>query len=183
MEDYEIIYRITHGEPDLFEVLIRRYQKRLYALAWRMLHNRADAEDAVQEALMKAYKGLKRFRGDARFSTWVYRITVNLILNRLRKGARFRRTDLDLSHMESSSNPVEYSSKLKLRKAVAEAIEELPPRQRAIFQLRYQEERPHKEIAEILGISEGASKAAYHHAVAKLRNSLSGFVDTGDAYG
>jgi RNA polymerase sigma-70 factor (ECF subfamily) len=177
MQDHEVIERVKKGEKDLFEVLVRRYEARLYALAWRMLHNRADAEDAVQESFVKAYRSLKRFRGEARFSTWLYRIALNHILNKLRKGSRLRRADLDLDRMESRLSPTQASRQGELQVAVARAVDELPPRQRAIFHMRYEEERPHAEIAEILGISEGAVKANYHHAVLKLRESLSDFVN------
>jgi len=176
MQDHEVIERVKKGDADLFEILVRRYEARLYALAWRMLHNRADAEDAVQESFVKAYRSLKRFRGEARFSTWLYRITLNHILNKLRKGSRLHRADLDLDRMESHLSPTQASRQRELQVAVAGAVDELPPRQRAIFHMRYEEERTHAEIAEILGISEGASKASYHHAVKKLREDLEGFV-------
>jgi RNA polymerase sigma-70 factor (ECF subfamily) len=176
MQDHEVIERVKKGEKDLFEILVRRYETRLFALAWRMLHNRADAEDAVEEAFVKAYRALGKFRGDARFSTWLYRIAVNHILNMLRKGSRLRSSDLDLERMESPDTPTDVSRQRKLQAAVARAIDKLPPRQRAIFHMRYEEERSHAEIAEILGISEGACKASYHHAVSKLRESLRDFV-------
>lgn len=176
MQDHEVIERVKAGEKDLFEVLVRRYEGGLFALAWRMLHNRADAEDAVEEAFVKAYRALGKFRGDARFSTWLYRIAVNHILNMLRKGSRLYSSDLDLDRVESPDKPTEASRQRKLQVAVALAIDKLPPRQRAIFHMRYEEERSHGEIAEILGLSEGAVKASYHHAVAKLRESLRDFV-------
>lgn len=176
MEDYEIIERVKAGEARIYEVLVRRYQGKLYALAWRMLHNRADVEDAVQEAFVKAYRSLKRFRGEARFSTWLYRIAVNHILNKLRKQKKMRRVDLDLDRMESRDTPTRSSRNSELKTAVARAIDSLPPRQRAIFHMRYEEERPHAEIAEILGISEGGVKASYHHTVLKLRAELAGYV-------
>jgi len=179
MEDYEIIERVKRGENDLFEILVRRYEGKLYALAWRMLHNRADVEDAVQEAFMKAYRSLNRFRGDARFSTWLYRIALNHILSQLRKSSKRRKVDIDLTRMESLQTPTRASRQKHLRAAVILATDELPPRQRAIFHMRYEEERSHAEIAEILGISEGASKASYHHAVAKLRDALAEFVPQG----
>lgn len=180
MEDYDIIERVKRGRSEDFEILVRRHEARLYALAWRMLHNRADVEDAVQEAFVKAYRSLNRFRGDAKFSTWLYRIAVNHILNMLRRGSRMRRAGLDLERMESPLTPPYASRQRKLQLAVARAIDELPPRQRAVFHMRYAEECPHAEIAETLGISEGASKASYHHAVTKLRNSLKDFVPQGD---
>lgn len=180
MQDHEVIERVKKGKADLFEILVRRYEGKLFALAWRMLHNRADAEDAVQEAFVKAYRALKRFRGEAKFSTWLYRIAVNHILNRLRKASRLRRRDLDLERIPSILTPSDAARQKELEVAVARATDQLPPRQRAIFHMRYEEERSHAEIAEILGISEGASKASYHHAVTKLRKSLKGFVPQGD---
>ena len=180
MQDHEVIERVKQGEKDLFEILVRRYEGKLFALAWRMLHNRADAEDAVQETFMKAFRSIRRFRGDAKFFTWLYRIALNHILNKLRKGSRLHRADLDLDRMESHLSPTQALRQRKLEVAVASAIDELPPRQRAIFHMHYVEECPHAEIAEILGISEGTSKASYHHAVKKLRNSLKDFVPQGD---
>ena len=91
-----------------------------------------------------------------------------------------RRADLDLDRMESHLSPTQASRRKELQVAVARAIDELPPRQRAIFHMHYGEECPHAEIAEILGISEGAVKASYHHAVIKLRKSLKDFVPQGD---
>jgi len=179
MEDHEVIEQVKQGSAEHFEILVRRYEGRLFALAWRMLHNRADCEDVVQEAFVKAYRSLGKFRGEARFSTWLYRIALNLILNRLRRGSRLRETDLDLERMESPATPAGAERRNLLRAAVARAIDELPPRQRAVFHMRYEEERPHAEIAEILGLSEGAVKASYHHAVAKLRESLKGFLGQG----
>jgi RNA polymerase sigma-70 factor (ECF subfamily) len=180
MQDHEVIERVKRGQSEDFEILVRRHETRLFALAWRMLHNRADAEDAVQETFVKAYRSLKRFRGEARFSTWLYRIALNHILNMLRKASRLRGADLDLERMESPRRPTTASREKELQVAVASAVDELPPRQRAIFHMRYEEERSHAEIAEILGISEGASKASYHHAVTKLRKSLKEFVPQGD---
>lgn len=179
MEDYEIIERVKKGDAELFEMLVRRYETRLYALAWRMLHNRSDAEDAVSEVFMKAYRAIAGFRGEAGFFTWLYRIAINHLLNKLRKGSRMRKEDLDLERMESPYNPVSSARQRELKTAVAKTIEELPSRQRAIFHMRYQEELSHSEIASILGISEGASKAAYHHAVLKLREGLKDFVPKG----
>jgi RNA polymerase sigma-70 factor (ECF subfamily) len=177
MEDHEVVQRVKKGQTDLFEILVRRYEKKLCALAWRMLHNRADVEDAVQEAFMKAYRSLGKFRGDAQFSTWLYRITVNLILNRLRRGSKMKQTEMDMEQVETSNNPENSARQQELKAAAARAINDLPPRQRAIFHMRYEEERPHAEIAEVLGLSEGAVKASYHHAILKLRESLKGFVD------
>jgi len=177
MEDHEVVRRVKKGETDLYEILVRRYEKKLCALAWRMLHNRADVEDAVQEAFMKAYRSLARFRGDAQFSTWIYRITVNLILNRLRKSSKMKEIELDTDRIEDSSNPRVSARNRELRLATARAIADLPPRQRAIFHMRYEEERPHAEIAQVLGLSEGAVKSSYHHAVLKLRESLKEFVE------
>ncbi|MBD3287012.1 sigma-70 family RNA polymerase sigma factor [candidate division WOR-3 bacterium] len=177
MEDHEIVRRVKKGETELYEILVRRYEKKLCALGWRMLHNRADVEDAVQEAFMKAYRSLSRFRGDAQFSTWIYRITVNLILNRIRKYSKMKEIDLDTDKIQGADNPRASARRSELKLATARAIAELPPRQRAIFHMRYEEGRPHAEIARVLGLSEGAVKSSYHHAVFKLRESLREFVE------
>ncbi len=177
MQDNEIINRILKGESDLYGLLVGKYSKRLFFLAWRLLRDKTEAEDAVQETFMKAYKALKGFRGDALFSTWIYRIAVNHVLNRLRKLSRHRQTDLDLDSISSNSTPLASSRTNSLREAVVKAVDGLPPRQRAIFHMRYEEDRSHREIAEILELSEGAVKASYHHAVLKLRESLKEFVD------
>lgn len=176
MDDNEVIRRVKKGEKDLFGLLVRRYEGKLYALAWRMLHNRADVEDVVQEAFVKSFRSLAKFRGEARFSTWIYRIALNVILNRLRKGSRFREADLDLERFESRQSPTRAARQADLKKQVVLAIQALPPRQRAIFHMRYEEERPHAEIAEILGLTEGAVKASYHHAVSKLRETLKEYI-------
>ena len=126
---------------------------------------------------MKAYKALKGFRGDALFSTWIYRIAMNHVLNRVRKLSRHRQSELDMDSITSSSTPKTSARASTLREAVVKAVDKLPPRQRAIFHMRYEEDRSHREIAEILELSEGAVKASYHHAVLKLRESLKEFVN------
>ncbi len=176
MQDNEIIDRILKGESDLYGLLVNKYSKRLLFLAWRLLRDRTEAEDAVQETFVKAYKALKGFRGDALFSTWIYRIAMNHVFNRIRKLSRHRRADLDMDSISSNSTPSAATRANELKEAVTKAVDELPARQRAIFHMRYEEERSHREIAEILGLSEGAVKASYHHAVLKLRGSLKEFV-------
>lgn len=177
MQDNEIINRILEGESDLYGLLVNKYSRKLFFLAWRLLRDRTEAEDAVQETFVKAYKALKGFRGDALFSTWIYRIALNHVLNKVRKLSRHPRIEQDLDSFSSKSTPEAWARKTSLKKAVADAIDELPARQRAIFHMRYEEERSHREIAEILGLSEGAVKASYHHAVLKLREHLKEYVD------
>jgi len=171
----EFVERLRAGDERAFEELVEQYRERVYRVAWRILRDDEGAEDAAQEAFIKVFRNIGRFEERPSLYTWIYRITVNIALNKLKRD-KFRRM-LPLGDMiKRDTRPFADPERAALGGEVAERIEEavktLPEKQRAVFTLRFYEELSHKEIAEIVGCSEGTSKANYFHAIRKLRKLL-----------
>lgn len=170
--DFEVIRRVLGGETAAFEVLVRRHQQTIFRLTRRMTRNLEDAEDLAQEAFVQAYRSLASFHGQASFSTWLYRIAVNLCLNRLRATQREDPKEVDASIPDVRADALSELLAAERDRALAAAIEELPPQQRATLMLRAYEGLGHREIAEILGCAEGTAKANYFHAIRALQRKL-----------
>ncbi len=176
----EVVARARQGDADAFGVIVETYRDRLFGLAVGMLRNRDAAEDVVQEAFIKAYKNLKGFRGESSIYTWLYRIAVNTCHNRLRQGKRAEMIDLEevAPIIESGDpDPAAVCLNTELGEAIDRAVGALPARQKEVFMLHYFERMTHGEIATVLGITEGAVKANFFHAVQKLKVSLSHFAN------
>ncbi len=164
-------YDITDDRA--FGELVNKYKERIYLVVLRIVRNNEEARDLAQEAFVKAYKNRHSFRGESAFYTWVYRIAVNLALNYVnRNKERHAESIEDVSPANFSKTPTDHIEQEELGDAIAEAIDQLPARQRTVFVLRHYEEKAHAEIAQILKITEGAVKANYHQAVQKLKASL-----------
>jgi len=177
--DVEVVRRARDGDHDAFGLIVETYRDRLFGLAVGILRDRSAAEDVVQEAFIKAYKNLKGFRGDSSIYTWLYRIAVNTAHNHLRRAGR--RTEIDFEEVAPviqarGQNPAESTANAELGVAIDGAIQNLPPRQREVFMLHYFERMTHREIAEVLGVTEGAVKANFFHAVQKLKGALKPYV-------
>ena len=153
-----------------------QYAPQLYSAALRMTRNQADAEDLVQETYLRAYRGLRRFRGDAQFSTWMYRITANCANTLLAKRTKHRHEVLDdtdpIADDRPASDPQLQADASALRGRLTEALEDLPPKLRQVVVLRDIYDLPHEAIAAELGISETAAKVRLHRARKKLREDL-----------
>jgi RNA polymerase sigma-70 factor (ECF subfamily) len=168
--DEDLLGRVRGGERGAFDELVRRHERSIYLLALRYLGVPEDARDVTQRAFVQAYRQLERFRGQASFRTWIYRIASNLSLDTLR--ARGREARLAAELLEPA--PVdgdklgEREERVRLRKAVAE----LPPKQRLVVELRIFDELPFREVAEIVGSSEDSAKVNFHHALKRLRALL-----------
>lgn len=174
------------GDQQAFEELVRATYVDSYTLAVRLTGDEEDARDVVQESYLRAYKGLKRFRGDAQFTTWLYRITANCAANQLNKRARHRHDDLlegdaTLLDTRAEHDPAGAADASDLRDRLKVALDELPPLLRAVVVLRDVYDLPHQAIAAELGISESAAKVRLHRARRKLRERLfPGRSQTGD---
>ena len=177
--DFEVVQRVLGGESAAFEVLVRQYQQDIYRLTYRMTRNAEDAKDLAQETFVQAYRALGTFRGQSRFSTWLYRIAMNLCLNRLKSSAREDPAEVDGHLADPRVDSLGVLLIDERDRAVAQAIEELPPQQKATLTLRVQQGLSHKEIAEVLDCSEGTAKANYFHAVRALQRKLQRFRDAG----
>lgn len=161
------------GNREAFDELVRVTHRDAYALALRLTGDEEDARDVVQEAYLRAYRGLRRFRGDARFSTWLYRIVANCSATQLGKRQKHRHEQLpaesDVIDLRLDLDPSLHGDIVDLRRDLDTAIRELPPRLRAVVVLRDVYDLPHDAIAEELGISVTAAKVRLHRARRRLR--------------
>ena len=170
----ELLEGCRAGDLDAFERLYQMHAPRMKSIAWNLLRNTDDAEDAVQEAFLKIYRGAKDFRGGAAFSTWTYRVLVNTCYDLLRrKKSRPVTSSLDAA-VDSGRPPVaiEPGGDHPLRLALEKAVARLKPRHRAVFLLFAVEGFTHGEIGRILGIPEGTSKTFLFEAKKKLQRWL-----------
>ncbi len=176
----EAIRRAQSGDAAAFEFLYQLHSRRVYALCLRMLGNPADAEDLAQEAFLQLFRKIATFRGESAFSTWLHRMTVNVVLMRLRKKS------LPTDSLEETIEPDAESSApkrdvgapdLRLSGAVdrvnlERSVEKLPPGYRTVFVLHDVQGYEHNEIADIMGCSVGNSKSQLHKARTRLRELL-----------
>ncbi len=173
VDDRTLVDACRAGRCEAFDVLVQRHQRQVYQLCYRFVGNHEDASDLAQDVFIRAYRGLHTFKGNSAFSTWLYRVSVNLCLNRVgSRGPRFAALDL----ADRPDPRVERADTLLLRgeraAEVRAAIARLPRKQRAALILRVYHELPHEAIAEIVGSSVGAVKANFFHALANLRKLL-----------
>lgn len=164
------------GDRAAFDGLVRATYADAYTLAYRLTGNEEDARDVVQEAYIRAYRGLRKFRGDASFSTWLYRITANCASTQLSRRARTRHEQLDedaeLVDERPDGDPEARAAAGAERERVTAALQALPPGLRSVVVLRDVYDLPHEAIATELGISEAAAKVRLHRARKKLRERL-----------
>ena len=157
-----------------YTAIIKKYQEKLYWHIRRMVVEHEDANDVLQNMFIKVWKGLENFREDSQLYTWLYRIATNESLTFLEQ--QKKRTAVSLSDEESGlSNKVKASEHFdanKLEWKLQLAIQQLPDKQRAVFNLRYYDEMPYEEMSRVLETSEGALKASYHHAAKKIEDFI-----------
>jgi RNA polymerase sigma-70 factor (ECF subfamily) len=177
--DEQLVRKSQNDDERAFGELVSRYESKVYSLALKMLRNPEDAEDVLQDTFLRAYRGIKSFKGNSTFSTWVYRITANSALMRLRKRQLPTVSIDDADEREAPINiadwapgPVEQMLNQETQAAMTEAIEALPPEFRQVFVLRDIEELSNAEVAEILDLSVAAVKSRLHRARLKVRNRL-----------
>ena len=164
--DADLVSRAQAGRLDAFEELVRRHRLGAYRVALRMLGDESDAEDATQDAFVQAWRNLDRFRADAAFSTWMYRIVTNRCLNMLR--ARRRTEPLPEDREAPASRPDRIAEGRWQVEDLARAITRLTPEQRAPLVLRELQGCSYEEIAEVLGLSISAVKSRLHRARLEL---------------
>jgi len=189
--DSELVARWQAGELDAFETLVRRHERRVFRLLLRMLGNREDAEDAAQEAFLSLHRHGHRFRGDARFSTFVYRVAANAALNRRRSLGRARARQQELAERQAAGSdlpssprdPEGAASGAEVQVRVQAALLELPDDLRLAVVLYDLEGQSYRDIAEALGIPEGTVKSRIHRARGALRGLLAELVRSGHGTG
>lgn len=172
----ELVAAARDGSREAFDELVRVTSRDTYTLAFRLVGNEEDARDVVQEAYLRAYKGIGKFRGDAQFSTWLYRITANCANTHLTKRRRHVHDELpDDSYIADANperDPQASLNASSLRDRLTGALDGLPPKLRAVVVLRDVYDLPHEAIANELGISETAAKVRLHRARRKLREAV-----------
>jgi RNA polymerase sigma-70 factor (ECF subfamily) len=184
ISDEALCQRVGAGDAAAFDVLVGRYQGRAYRLAWSMLRDAEDARDVSQEAFLRVYRTADRFRAEARFSTWFYRILVNLCLDHQRRGSWWRRLlvrEDTAGEAEGSlldrqpaplADPADQLERAQLMARMWGAVQRLSPQQRAAILLHVQEELATSQIATVLGCSEATVRVHLHRAVSVLRKTV-----------
>jgi RNA polymerase sigma-70 factor (ECF subfamily) len=173
LDDRALVAACLAGRREAFDQIVIRHRRPIYQLCYRFVGNHEDATDLGQDVFLRAYRALGQFKGDASVGTWLYRIAVNLCLNKV--GSRAPRTEpIDDRTALPSLGPDAMSQLMSAERAgqVRAAIAKLPPRQRATLILRVYQDLPHQEIARLLGSSVGAVKANFFHALNNLRRLL-----------
>jgi RNA polymerase sigma-70 factor (ECF subfamily) len=180
--ELEMISAILNGEQHKFHDLISPYLRGAYAIALKMLKNQADAEDATQEAFLKAFRCLHTFRGDARFSTWLYAILLNESRAKLRRNAKVRLESIDselcdaghmgLSLADPADTPAQALDRNETCTLLNDAIGTLPQIYREVFHFREEKGFSIRETADVLAITSDTVKVRLHRARALLRNQL-----------
>lgn len=178
-EDRALVEAFRRGEESAFTALVIKYREAVYRTAHRMVHSHEDALDLAQEVFIRVHRALPRFAGRSQLRTWLYRITVNLCLD---FKSRVRPIPVELNELTweapPQENPVERVEHRELGRVVASAVDELPPRQRAMAVLRLYQDLPYAEIASIMGCSEGTVKATMFAALGRLRKTLAPYVES-----
>jgi RNA polymerase sigma-70 factor (ECF subfamily) len=176
-KDSDLVRRFKEGDQKSFNLLVLRYQKRIYDLVYRMVRNRQDAADVSMEVFVRAYQGLAGFEERSSVYVWLAKIAVNLCINFSQRD-RFRSflSIFDLAEKPATgASPSDEMENKELKLAVDKAVRSLPARQRSAFVLKFHQGFSHKEIAQIMGITEGAAKANYFQAMQKLQKLLAAY--------
>lgn len=172
-DDATLVSAFLDGRREAFDVIVERHRRNVYQLCYRFVGNQEDASDLAQDVFVRAFRSLRKFKGDSSLGTWLYRVGVNACLNRI---AVKRPPAEPIEAIQRADDRVEDPLERLMRDeravVVRAAIQRLPPKQRATLILRVYQELPHEEIARILGSSVGAVKANFFHALGNLRRLL-----------
>jgi RNA polymerase sigma-70 factor, ECF subfamily len=176
-DDFDLIKSFKKGNKNAFNLIVLRYQKKIYWVIRKMVIDHDDADDLTQDVFIKIYNTINDFRGDSKFFTYIYKIAVNFSLNHIKskkilisRKADFETEVYKLKSEDKSSDEVfETENNQKL---IEKAILSLPGQQRAVFNLRFYDNLSYEEISDILNTSVGGLKANYFHAIKKIENFI-----------
>jgi len=195
-DDLTLVKRVRSGDQRAFKLLVERYQRKVYAVALGMLKDKEEAMDVSQEAFVKVYKYLDHFKGDASFYTWLYRITVNICIDIIRKRAgaggeavEFDETlPMDVSEANIGAlgsrlgtNPQKSALRRELAEKIQEALATVPEKHRAILLLREIEGMSYEDLSRTLDIPKGTVMSRLFHARAKVQKILSQYLELDEA--
>jgi len=172
-DDIEIIDSFKKGNEHAFNILVNKYQKKIYWIVRKMVLDHDDANDITQDIFIKIHSSLKDFRGDSKFFTYIYKISVNFCLNHISKKKRTSNREIDIEDdtLDIKSTDMgtdEHYDEKRKQKLLMEAIENLEGQQRAVFNMRFYDNLSYEEIAAMMNKSVGGMKANYFHAVKKI---------------
>lgn len=182
-EDTEMVLAVRDGDQLAYRSLVEKYQERIYHMVYGMVRNREDARDVTQEAFVKAYKSLDKFRLESSFYTWIYRIAMNRSIDYLRKRKRSGESEFDeqiatrdaqggIDEAHHQDSPARTLQRKRLYARIMDAMQELPEDQRQVVLLRELEGMSYREIAEAMEIPEGTVMSRLYYARKKLQKLL-----------
>jgi RNA polymerase sigma-70 factor (ECF subfamily) len=178
LDERALVEACLAQRPGAFDLVVERHRRAIYQLCYRFVVNHEDASDLSQDVFLRAYRGLRNFRGQSTLATWLYRIGVNVCLNRVSAKTTLGKLTEPIEEKQFVDVRAESPSELMLRDEravrVRAAIAQLPRKQRATLILRTYHEMSHQEIADVLGSSVGAVKANFFHALGNLKKLLGG---------
>jgi len=189
LADSELVKRAQRGNMQAFEELVKRYEHKVYNIAYRMLGNEEDARDALQDTFLRSFRFIKNFKAESSFYTWLYRITTNVCLTRLKRKQQKEKNTYSLDAQLDSKDEMpreisdfKYSPELLyerkiMQKALQEAISELPSDYRSVVVLRDLQGLSNREVSKALQLSLAAVKSRLHRGRVFLRNRLSKYIE------
>jgi len=190
-DDLELIERCRAGDSRAFDLLVLRYQHKVFNLAYRLLGNYEEAKDMAQEAFVRAFQSLKSFRQESSFYTWLYRIVTNLCKNKMRSWSRSLKpisidnpiekeeSEVSRTLVDPNLTPAQVLERKNLEQEVQKAIAGLPSKYRLVVVFRDMEELPYEKIANIIGCSVGTVKSRLHRGRMLLRERLKDVMEDG----
>lgn len=191
-DDLTLVKRVREGDQRAFKLLVERYQRKVYAIALGMLRDREEARDVAQEAFVKVYRYIDHFKGDASFYTWLYRITVNVSIDVMRKRKtghgeavefdeslpmEVNEANLGALGSQLGTNPQKSALRRELAEKIQEALAAVPEKHRAILLLREVEGMSYEDLARTLEIPKGTVMSRLFHARAKVQKILSEYLE------
>jgi RNA polymerase sigma-70 factor (ECF subfamily) len=192
LEDAELLRRFNDGEPAAFEVLLERYRRPLYNFILRSVQNQQTAEDLLQDVFLRVVQRAREFKGESKFSTWLYTIARNRCIDTQRKQSHRRHRSLDAPAGQSDEGQAAPLAERvpgrepgtdrqaiagRLQDEIARAVETLPEDQREVFLMRQLDNMPFKEIAEVVGVPENTVKSRMRYALERLQQALAEYRD------
>lgn len=179
ISDAECVRRLQQGETDAFEILVRRHQKTIFNLVYRMLGDYDEAADIAQEAFLSAYRAIGGFRGDANFSTWLYRIALNHATTRRRSMTHWQQHTVPIETTEPACghhlDPAAIVEQKEIQERVQKALNSLEPDEAMIILLKDLQDIPYEEVARVLEIPMGTVKSRLHRARQALKSRLASY--------
>jgi len=173
-DDRSLITAFRSGDEAAFDEIVDKYHKMIFGLCWRMLGSVENAEDATQQVFINVFRKADKFKGKSSFKTWLYSVAINECRNRIRKFRKYRFSELDNNTPAETEGIDEKLGTKQQKEMIRRGIERLPFKQRAVVNLRINEELPFREIASVLGSSVNSAKVNFQHGLNSLKEMIKG---------